>query len=377
MDNLDLKRLAKLDHEWQEIEGTYRLGPYNAPTNLAEEREAMMAAFAAERSYNPQFEYAEPPEFPTSRIRRFIQSLDPEHSELEESYYRLAHDELLKIEAVQTHAPDVITGHTSLIYGIPDNALIASARAVLKDMLAPKTGSQAEAKKVSAQAAAAEMQKMLDKLGLEGWTAQVFSPMSAKVSVNRIDNLIKIREGALFSPQDLRRLLVHEIGVHVLRAENGRKQPVGIFSQGFPRYLATEEGLAVYSEETAGVIAVDTMRKYAGRVIAAALALSHSFDEVFHAIVDDVGPDTAFEIVARAKRGVRDTAQPGAHTKDLVYLQGYLKVRAYLEAHPDDYEVLFVGKIGLSDVKRVKELMQAGMVKAQVLTPAAVISERT
>jgi uncharacterized protein (TIGR02421 family) len=271
---------------------------------------------------------------------------------------------------VQTHAPHVITGHTALIYGIPDNALLASAHSILETIFPAEDDSSRE-ESVSADDAAAEMQSMLVKLGLDDWKAQVFSPMSAKVAVNRLDNLIKIREGVVFSPEDLRRLLVHEIGVHVLRAQNGRKQPIGIFSRGLPGYLDTEEGLAVYSEEAADVIAVDTMRKYAARVIAASVALGHSFNDVFHAIVDDVGPDTAFGIATRAKRGFRDTAQQGAHTKDLVYLQGYLRVTEYLENHPEDYELLFIGKIGLADMELVRELAQQGLIETRVATPSA------
>jgi len=367
---LNLDRLKDLDHEWQQIEESYRLDQYNAPINLSQEKEAMLSAFKAGKSYNPHFEYKNPPQFPLQRIYQFIRSCNPEDSVFEKMYYTVAQNELLAIESVLSHSPSVITGHTSLIYGVPDNELIATARSMLSSSSDNLSTSDFQAS-LSAEEAAIEMRRMLEKLGLARWSARSFSPMNAKVSVERKDRLVKIREDATFTHRDLRRLLVHEIGVHVLRAENGSKQPIGIFSRGLPSYLSTEEGLAVYSEEKAGVIEPTTMRKYAGRVIATVTSLSHSFNDVFRSIASDVGPDIAFEIAARTKRGFRDTSQPGAHTKDIVYLKGYRDVGQHLDKHPDDHEILFVGKLGLDDMELVRGLIEKNILYTPELVPSA------
>lgn len=370
MESLDIDKLKSLDHEWQQIEASYRLGPYNAPINFSQEKSAMLSAFTASETYNPLFEYKPAPEFPIQRIQQFILSLRPQNSLFESMYYSAAQNELLMIQAVLTHSPSIITGHTSLIYGIPDNELIENARLILTSPFSPLLKDDYQEEPLSAEETALRMQDSLEKIGLTKWTAQLFSPMNAKVLVSRLDKLIKVREDATFSPQDLHRLLVHEIGVHVVRAENGDKQPIGIFSRGLPGYLDTEEGLAVYSEERAGVIETTTMRKYAARVIAAHAALSQSFSDVFYNIAPSVGPDTAFEVVARAKRGFRDTSQPGSHTKDIVYLNGYKNVRQHLKEHPADYEILFAGKFGLQEIGLVKDLIEQGIFTQPALTPA-------
>lgn len=375
MMELDIDRFQHIDNQWRQIEDSYRLDPYFAPTNLQQEKKAMLAAHAAGKSYNPYYEYDAPPNFPTQRIYEFIKTLRFENSALERFYYLAAQNELLAIEAVQTHSPNIITGHTSLIYGIPGNTLLEAARSILASTFNDSPANKDD-QQISSEEAALEMGKMLKELGLRQWSARPFFPMNAKVDVSRLDNLIKIRENATFSQQEIRRLLVHEIGVHVFRGENGRRQPVGIFSRGLPGYLDTEEGLAVYSEEKAGVIEPVTMRKYAGRVIAAATALGNSFSDVFYSIVSDVGPDAAYEITARAKRGFRDTSQLGAHTKDIVYLKGYIEVSQYLSSHPGDYELLFAGKFGLREIELVRDLIEQNIFQRPTFIPSALWPER-
>ncbi len=369
--DIDIQRLTKLDHEWREIEDSYRLEPYNAPINLTEEKYHMLAAFKRGDTYNPDFKYDNPPEFPVKHIHQFIHSLQPENSMMEEIYYLLAQNELLAIQAVLSHAPSIITGYTSLIYGLPDNGLMQLAQSILSTDQA-EDRDDTDTERLSAEQAAQEMQSMLEVLRLNQWKALTFSPMSGKIAVSQKDQYVKIRKDSIFSRSDLRRLLVHEIGVHVIRAENGRKQPLSIFSHGLPGYLDTEEGLAVFSEEKAGVLESNTMRKYAARVIATSIALGNSFNDVFYGIVKEVGPETAFEITARVKRGFRDTSQIGAHTKDIVYLLGYRNVSQYLEKHPEDYDILFIGKFGLHDLNIVKSLTNSGTLHPASLMPSSI-----
>ncbi|MFN8464335.1 MAG: DUF1704 domain-containing protein [Caldilineaceae bacterium] len=357
MHNMDFERFRAIDLRWQNIEQSYRIEPYTAPTNLELARKSAMASYASGVPYSPVFEYAQPPDFPVRDIYEFIKTLRFEDSLLERIYYFAAQQELLSINAVQTHSPSVITGQTALAFGIPSDNLVNSAKAILASV--PTNSSTSRPDEVmSAENTAVEMQKLLGKCGLEQWSATTFSPMSAKVSVNRLDKMIKIREHTVFSSQEIRRLFVHEIGVHVFRSENGARQPLGIFGRGLPGYLDTEEGLAVLVEEKAGVSDPATMRKYAARVVGSAVALNQPFSEVFGTIAPDVGPEAAFEIASRAKRGFRDTSEPGAHTKDIVYLKGYLEVKKYVDTHPEDFEILWAGKYGLTDIGWVKQMIE-------------------
>ncbi|MBN2006243.1 MAG: DUF1704 domain-containing protein [Anaerolineae bacterium] len=368
---IDLEHLHPLELEWENIEQSYRLSPYNAPRNRETEYKKVLTAYETQRTYNPQFKYQELPECPVACIRQFMTRLAPEKSPLEILYYEKALHQLLAIRCVQTHAPDVITGASCLSDGLPNSQLLAEAHKILSQHLTPDASPD---KDIAAEQAIAWMQSALERSGIQEWRAVVFEPMNATMSVNRLDKQIRIRKGAKFSQDNLRRLLVHEIGVHVLRYENGAVQPIRLFRNSFTGSIDTEEGLAIYSEDRAGVLENSTMRKYAGRVIAAHLALSQSFFEVFQALVPWFGQEMAFEITARAKRGFTDTAQPGAHTKDIVYLRGYLQVKAHLKQHPEDYPLLFTGKVGLQHLPLVRELLELGIVTLPTVFPKDIIA---
>jgi hypothetical protein len=67
---------------------------------------------------------------------------------------------------------------------------------------------------------------------------------------------------------------------------------------------------------------------------------------VYESFLPKVGPEGAWTLTVRAKRGLRRPDLPGAFAKDRVYALGLHRVRGYLEdggslAH------LYVGKVGL------------------------------
>jgi uncharacterized protein (TIGR02421 family) len=363
---LNFDRLEPLELEWEDIEQSYRIAKYNAPLNRKEERQKALDAYHRGQSYNPQLVYEPPPDYPVERIRRFMAKLEPDTSPLESLYYEKAYHELLAIEATQSHRPDHITASTCFMHGLPNTELLAEANRILEEV-SPEMRSDAEY--FSAEQTATRMQAVLERAGIQDWKAIAFEPMSAGISVNRLDKELKIRKGGRCSRSDLERLIVHEIGAHILRYENGAKQPVRLFQNAFPGTMATEEGVAVYSETRAGLLKARALRRYAGRVIAVNLALSRPFSDVFQKLAPILGNGEAFNIALRTKRGFADTAQPGAHVKDLVYLRGYLEVKAHLEQYPEDYPLLFAGKFGLQHLPLVKSLLEEQIISLPTFLP--------
>ncbi|MBK8904546.1 MAG: DUF1704 domain-containing protein [Anaerolineaceae bacterium] len=369
MGDLDWQRCNQIELEWQSIEDSYRLAPYQSPTNLRQERDKLLKAYKSGRAYNPKFEFAVPPEYPIKLIRQFIAGLKPESSWLEQIYYEIANQELQHIQAVQTHDSNLITGITCISYGLPESELVTKAQHILESTKKTNSSQDGNQSLLADHEAASKLQLILDSNNLQDWKAIVFEPMNAKMSVDRLDKQVKIRAGTTFSEQTVQRLIVHELGVHVVRYHNGSHQPIKLFQKGFPNYLSTEEGLAVYSEDEAGLLETDTLRKYAGRVMAAHLAVNQPFCDVFNTLCHWLDYETAFDIVARAKRGFTDTSQPGAHTKDIVYLQGYLDVKHHLTQYPEDYDLLFIGKFGLQHLPLVRNLLNEGTLFRPILMP--------
>lgn len=365
---MDINRLRFIDKTWHAISGQIRPGKYNVPLNRAEEKSRVKETIDSARPYNPQFVYEEPPSWPVDKVYAFMRTLRPEESLAEELFFDAVLQTLDDIRRVKTRLPEIITSATGKVYGIPDAGLVKAAWEILRKEEAAPTRENATLT-VSAEEAATFFSTSLRQIGLEGWRVVVASRMNARASINKLDRLVKLRKDADFSQDAIRRLLLHEIGTHVLRYHNGNRQFLQIFAMGLPGYLATEEGLAVYNEERYQLLESKTLRKYAGRVIAASLALNHSFWEVLSKLVDYLGVEEAFEVVARAKRGFTDTSAHGAHLKDIIYLKGWLEVRQHLEANLGDYELLYVGKVGLEHIDLVVHWLNQGLLVFPGLLP--------
>ena len=75
----------------------------------------------------------------------------------------------------------------------------------------------------------------------------------------------------------------------------------------------------------------------------------------------------AWQLALRLKRGLVDTSEPGAFTKDALYYSGFLKVSEFLETNPNND--LFYGKISLNYVQEVKRMTNLVTPKYLPLSP--------
>ncbi|MBU0471830.1 MAG: DUF1704 domain-containing protein [Nanoarchaeota archaeon] len=167
-----------------------------------------------------------------------------------------------------------------------------------------------------------------------------------------------------FTKMDIKRLPVHEVGVHALRASNGYEQPLNVFATGLPGYLPTEEGLTSYFEEITGNSGDEMLRNYAARVIAVdSVCQNLSFRETFNRLKNyEFSDDEAWKLSVRAHRG-------GGYVKDHVYLQGLLMIKEFMKSG-NDIKPLFVGKVGVNDLDMVNELLNQEILKQPKYLPA-------
>jgi hypothetical protein len=182
--------------------------------------------------------------------------------------------------------------------------------------------------------------------------------MASYAAVVSSKKTVYLKKNSKFPQHFLRRVVVHEIGTHVFRAMNGERQPYRIFFTGLPNYMMTEEGLAVNIEEMYGCLKASTLRAYAGRTIAINLSLQNSFREVFNELKKYFDDDTAWKLTLRAKRGLVDTSRIGAYTKDYLYLEGYYKVKKFLEENgKDGLKKLYYGRIDTEQVPLINNML--------------------
>ena len=351
-------RWENLDARLAEIEGGIDLDTYLSPSNRKAEFNTWLTAYNNGESYNPVFEFDPLPDVREDDLWTFLKSLE-KSDPLESVYSDAARLRLGEIEMCKIRRGDIISHRSTAIYGKPGETLLKQARQNLAEL--PENDPILDGETINAEEAAEICRKAMTDYGFS-WKVVVKKEMGAKALV---DNLIKefwIRDDVVWSMGVMKMIVVHEIGTHIFRTENGYAQPLGIFGRGLPAYQLTEEGLAEYTELETGCLHNDTIRRISARVIGVDVALRGSFSDVVEAVKGYQEPDMLFDIAQRAKLGQADTSQPGSYTKDYCYLEGFYRMKEWFEASPsqEDLDSLFAGKVGFQHLNLVKELQKDG-----------------
>lgn len=187
---------------------------------------------------------------------------------------------------------------------------------------------------------------------------------------------IKIRENANFTQNDIEQLINHEAYTHVATTLNGRMQnDVKILGANYATLTKTQEGLAVFSEFISGCMDFRRMCRIMNRVNGIQMAIGGAnFIEVFRYFLTKTDIKTeAYESTRRIFRGgVITGCYP--FTKDIVYLDGLVRVHNFLRAivvngKYDVLNLLFCGKIDLKDIPVISEMKKEGLIKNPKLIP--------
>lgn len=268
------------------------------PLNLATE----LDRFKQDPSYNPQFEYAQP--------------IDPVF--------------LTK-------------------WGKPQESYVSLAQNILDAYL--KTHPVTLPKKKYEQAEIeAETQKYFETLAGVPIPPITFNP-------HQIPRCQVTKTGIVFRPHlelsvaDFEGLLRHEVGTHYLRRYNHqlhRYDALTSNDQG-----RTEEGVALL--HTYLLHPQPVLFKSALRYLAAWWGQSQSFSQVYGRFRDlGVSHREAWRATLRTKRGLTDTSQPLVFTKDIMYLEGIIKVLSWLQEESHDPRQLYQGQLSLEQLETLE-----------------------
>jgi uncharacterized protein (TIGR02421 family) len=318
------------------------------PVNGEEERER----FFSRTDYNPQFVYLQLTDEQYRNAIERLQAIHPDASPIGQLFLHTRNYLHRRLEL--RRAVGGARFWDPSLYEVPSEELVQIAERIL-DAGLPEEEFTTDAIH-GAERMRAMFEQALRQHGLTDWKVISRAHISS-TNVESANRLVIVRADGLYSMTMMKRLVVHEIETHVLRAANGYLQPLRIFGAAvIPGYLATEEGLALVNEERAGYVDNERLRLLAARVIASHLALLTSFREIYQRLRDyGLGEQDAWITVKRVKRGLGDTALPGGFIKDHVYLWGKIKLEQYLVAG-GDLARLYVGKIGLEMIDLVEQL---------------------
>jgi len=218
-------------------------------------------------------------------------------------------------------------------------------------------------KKLKTDEIARRTEKFLAEKKLTKWKIKILETSASGMQINK-KNTIFINKQSKITAYRFQALLAHEVETHIYRLENGRLQKYRLFEQGTANYLTTEEGLAIHNQNKLGLPLGNKYLRPAINVISIYHANKMSFVELFHHLKDTMKIDDnkAWWICVRVKRGLQDTNQPGALTKDLAYFTGQQMITKLInDKGINEIKKLYIGKIGISDLKYLGDIRQWGL----------------
>jgi uncharacterized protein (TIGR02421 family) len=302
------------------------------------------------------------------QIKKELESLDVPDGFFKEIYEKKINEMILENEIILNRGKRKnLRKINRKLYGYPENRIINYANKILDVIGAHESDRVVESIELKE-----ELEKDLREYGLKGWRVEFSDKWATTVYPDSIKPKISVCKKRKFSLMDKTRLKIHEIGVHVLRSANGNEQPLRIFSYGLSDYLCSEEGLASFLEEVTGNIDHETLRNYAGRIIAVkSVADGEKFRKTFDRLKDyGFGDEAAWNLTVRVHRG-------GGYWKDQVYLKGYRQIEDFFGKEikfeelikEDNFKILYSGKIGLNDIEFVKKLLDKKLLKEAKFLP--------
>ncbi|MEM0360113.1 MAG: DUF1704 domain-containing protein [Candidatus Diapherotrites archaeon] len=325
------------------------------PTNSVSQRKRFFEALAKGKEINPRFAYlpknpvfshfSMTPEY--LQIRKELESIQIEDSGIGRLLNKRKNASLARMELVRSIGSEAFPEKAAEFYGLPSSETLKLAMETINSVKV--NGSE---KNISSKQAAEMLALELSSKKIS-WNVVLDENISPNAVVLAKSAVLKVREGAIFSESDLKRLALHEIETHIFRYLNGLRQPFRLFMEGSGgNWLKTEEGLAVVNEAVFGLLDGEQVKNYAGRVLAVDFAQKNSFFETFKFLCDFFPQEQAYRLAQRAKRGLNDTSLPGAFPKDYFYFEGALEVQDFLQKG-GEIEKLYYGKISTTDVQEL------------------------
>jgi len=359
--------LHEIDRKLSGMGQEMKFYSYLTPLNREEEREKFFAAIRAGKEYDPVFCYREGGSRDTKEIWEEISSAirQPGNGVLQLFSKKL---DFMKRQLDLLESDDNSFGKVSArLYGTPD----AECLKLSEDILArsKKEGYNFPEETVSPGEMAAILRSEIEKKKI-AWKVVLSGKIVPKITVSGVDRTLYINSTVNYTAEEVERLKIHEVKVHVYRGANGDTQSFRIFAEGLAGYNETEEGLAIALEHITGCLDVDRrqLKLYAARAVCADRCVKGSFSEVFSRMREFFPDYLAYRLTERGKRGMRDTSRKGGITNGFHYISGWIKTRKYIE-DGGDLSILYVGKVGLDDVGIIKSLLDEGVLRPPEYLP--------
>ena len=346
------KGLFAIDRNLDRLNKGIELLTYLNPLNSEKEKQKF---YASKFTEVPQFRYPKR-KFNAFKLQQglFLNNLE----DINDHHIRTLYQSIIYYYSNVLQCSDVIGEkkkffYNSLrLYGAPKEKDVQNAKFIIHF----KNLHQEDPKVYSALDAIAYFENFVKRYDFH-MNIKLSNSIAADAMVSNKLQTLFVKKNARFSENQLQTLANHEIGVHMVTTFNGLNQPLKIFSNGFPKNVETQEGLAVFSEYMSGALTLGRLKTLAYRVIAAdSLTDGYDFADTFDLLHNQykLDRDKAYIISLRVHRG-------GGFTKDFLYLTGLKKVYDYYQQH-GDLSIFLTGKVSLEHQSSLMRMLDLGLV---------------
>ncbi|MGJ8666032.1 MAG: flavohemoglobin expression-modulating QEGLA motif protein [Patiriisocius sp.] len=311
--------LTKIDNNLHLLVQKIELLNYINPINIEQEKRNF---FSSKYNVTPNFKYRRI-DFDAYKLQQqlFSQDIDSIKDEQSQAFFRdVIYDYSSLIQCIETIGQGSKFYYNALKgFGTPTDKDVENAKFILHFI---DEEYDTEMIPVFYAHEAAEYFKEFVKQYDFDLNIKFSNKISAAAMVQNNTKTLILKKNHRYSPNQLKVLANHEIGVHLVTTFNGINQPLKIFYNGFPKNVETQEGLAVFSEYMSGCLTLHRLKELSYRVIAAdGLRRGFDFCDTFDVLHNQykLNREEAYNISLRAHRG-------GGFTKDYMYLTGLKKV---------------------------------------------------
>lgn len=229
----------------------------------------------------------------------------------------------------------------------------------------------------SAYEIAEAFKEALKELKIEGWNV-VVDKNFANISASQEKKILKVPENRKLKEINLKGLIAHEIGTHILRRENGEKSKLMLLGLGLDRHINGEEGISTYNQQK--IEGADDFAGFNGHLaISLACGLDgkkRDFRDVFNIIRDYVfissknkdkqktwgnAKNTSWNICVRTFRGTSCDSPGACLTRDIVYREGNVGVWNLVNENSNEIRRFSVGRYDPTNSRHIWILEQLGI----------------
>ena len=350
-ESLDEKMIKNIDQKIFEIDEKIKLLSFINPRNLEEQK----ILFLNHSDFSPQFFYRKF-DLDVAYFRGELKKIPQKVNHFLFPLYEKKIEELNnKLSLLESRQSSEFSDFSGKIFGYPTEDVYRSAVNFLKKTM-KKMNPEDESEEYDTKKAEMFLNKFLNSYKLNHWKIRIIEETVADIQVTKNNNIL-LKKNSVFKKNRLQALCVHEIGTHIFRFENGKRQSLRIFEKGTANYLETEEGLAIWNQNQLSLNLGEKFLIPALQVVAIYMGEKMGFRDLFYFLKDtyQVSDELLWKLCVKTKRGTKSPSEKGSFTKDLVYFTGLQRIKKFLKSKGKISD-LYVGKIDIEDLELVKKI---------------------